>query len=239
MFYFIKIKKKMISMESDPEYNSPLTLESNKRRVIPNVKLPKHPRAKVIAGLDIDVSATKSLDFINFSKFYYKNKLKDLKILIIGPRNESEIFAFASAGYVIKNITAIDLFSYSPLIRLMDMHNLDFEENTFDLVYAGWVIAYSDNRLKAISEMQRVAKKGGVISLTAGFSNKTNEEIVTERGYMIGSKNRLNNLVDLVNLFDESSGSIIYKDYLWRENNAAITCYKKQSNHLNVFENYY
>ena len=61
---------------------------------------------------------------------------------------------------LISNISDIDLFSYSPLVKLMDIHNLNFEDNYFDIVYAAWVIAYSDNKSKAISEMERVKKKG-------------------------------------------------------------------------------
>lgn len=169
----------------------------------------------------------KSLDFINFSKFYFKNNLKKQKILIIGPRNEAEIFSFASRGYLLKNIKAIDLFSYSPLVEVMDMHNLNFEDNYFDIVYAGWVIAYSDNKLKAFSEMERVTKKGGLISLTAGISNKTNEEIIAERGYMIGSCKRLRNLNDLSDLFKESLGQIVYQNYTSKNQKAIITCFKK------------
>ena len=56
MIYFIKVQNKMQSFTKNPIDNSPYTLESNKRRVIPNENLPKHPRAKVFAGLDLDVS---------------------------------------------------------------------------------------------------------------------------------------------------------------------------------------
>lgn len=217
----------MKSFEINPIDNSPYTLESNKRRVIPNQNLPKHPRARVFAGLDLDVSGLKSVEFINFTKFYYKNSLKRLKILIIGPRNESELFSFASAGYLISNISAIDLFSYSPLVKIMDMHNLNFEDNYFDIVYAGWVIAYSDNKSKAVSEMERVTKKGGLVSLTAGISNKTIDEVIAERGYMIGSRKRINDLNDLNGLFEKSSGRIIYQNHISKNKNAIITCFKK------------
>jgi hypothetical protein len=43
-----------------------------------------------------------------------------MKILIIGPRNEGEIYNFISNGFLMKNITAIDLISYSSKIKLFD-----------------------------------------------------------------------------------------------------------------------
>ena len=67
MIYFIKILKRIKSFEINPIDNSPYTLESNKRRVIPNQNLPKHARARVFAGLDLDVSGLKSEEFINFT----------------------------------------------------------------------------------------------------------------------------------------------------------------------------
>lgn len=97
---------------------------------------------------------------------------KDARILVIGPRNEAELLLFALYGYKLKNITSVDLFSYSPLIRLADMHDLPFEEDSFDIVYSAWTLMYSYNIEKACGEIVRVAKPGGVVA--AGFSHTLN-----------------------------------------------------------------
>ena len=39
-------------------------------------------------------------------------------ILVVGPRTEGELFLFYAYGFDLKNIEAIDLISYSPLISL-------------------------------------------------------------------------------------------------------------------------
>lgn len=202
MFWFIKVKKKLISL--DPEslkHSSNLTLESNRRRVVKDPSLPVHPTAKTLLGLDLDVFGCKSTVFLNYvSLKYSSHEISRKKVLIIGPRNESEIFNFRSYGFTPNNITAVDLFSYSNLIELGDMHNLKYHDSQFDLVYAGWVISYSEDRFRAIDEMLRVCKVGGEIAFTATLSQTTNEELISRRGYMVGSRNRLQCVTDLSDL---------------------------------------
>ena len=101
----------------------------------------------------------KAIDFINFSEF---------KILSIGPRVESELMTIRSMGFKWKNIKAIDLHTYSNLIELGDMHDIKYENNFFDIVVSGWTLRYSTDVNKAMSEMLRITKPGGIISI--GFS---------------------------------------------------------------------
>lgn len=85
-------------------------------------------------------------------------------VLSIGPRNEGEILLLKAHGF--KNVKGIDLFTYSPLIRLMDMHDMDYPDNSFDVIVAGWVVAYSDNILQCAEELIRVARPGAIIALS-------------------------------------------------------------------------
>lgn len=94
---------------------------------------------------------------------------RDARILVIGPRNEAEILLLSLYGYKLTNITGIDLFSYSPRIKCMDMHALEFPGNTFDVVYSAWTLRYSYDLRKACQEIIRVAKPGGVVA--TGFSD--------------------------------------------------------------------
>ena len=86
----------------------------------------------------------------------------------IGPRAEGEIFNIFAHGFELNNITGLDLFSYSPYIKLGDMHNLKFNDEEFDIVLMGWCLAYSNNKEKALSEVRRVLVKNG--SLIIGYS---------------------------------------------------------------------
>jgi DNA-directed RNA polymerase subunit F len=100
-----------------------------------------------------------SLDFVDRTS---------AKILSIGPRNESELFAIRSLGYNWKNIHAIDLHTYSNLTKLCDMHKMFYEDNTFDVIISGWTLSYSTNKNLAMDEIKRVAKNNAVISV--GFT---------------------------------------------------------------------
>ena len=73
----------------------------------------------------------------------------------------------------LENITGVDLFSYSPKIRCMDMHQLEFPDNTFDVVYVAWALTYSGDIKRACSEITRVAKPGGVVAAAIAHSAST------------------------------------------------------------------
>jgi SAM-dependent methyltransferase len=121
-------------------------------------------------------------------------------ILTIGPRTEGEIFNLISYGFRKRNITAVDLISYSPLIRLADMHALPFADRSFDIVMAGWVIAYSDQKAKAASEMLRVVKPGGIVALGVEWSRFTPEQYA--QGFAAGSRERLMNIESILKLYE-------------------------------------
>jgi hypothetical protein len=86
----------------------------------------------------------------------------DGKTLSIGPRNEGEILLFRALGF--KDVIGIDLFTYSPDILLMDAHKMDFPDDTFDTICAGWVFKYCYDLKKIVSEITRVSKDGANIA---------------------------------------------------------------------------
>ena len=92
------------------------------------------------------------------------------KILYVGARTEGEILSMAKFGFNPRNITAIDLFSYSPLISLGDMHDMPFGDNSFDLCIMTHCIAYSEQPGIAFQEASRVIKPGGSFIFTVSTS---------------------------------------------------------------------
>lgn len=96
------------------------------------------------------------------------------KILIIGPRSESDILKLNAYGY--KNIKAIDLISYTNSIQIMDAHNLTFKESSFDCVFCGWVLPYSKEPNVIAKNILRVVKNGGLVSIGIEYS-KTEKKI--------------------------------------------------------------
>ena len=91
------------------------------------------------------------------------------KILLVGARTEAEILSFRLCGFTAKNIHAIDLASYSPLIKLMNAESLDFPDDYFDVVVLGWVLEFVEHPLKVISEISRVIKNNGIIAIGAMY----------------------------------------------------------------------
>jgi SAM-dependent methyltransferase len=83
--------------------------------------------------------------------------------LIIGPRTEDDILWAWSLG--LSNTKGFDLFSYSPYIDIGDMHNMNYQNDSFDLVILGWVLAYSSNPLSALAECFRICKPGGYVAI--------------------------------------------------------------------------
>ena len=87
---------------------------------------------------------------------------KDAQVLIVGPRTEDDIFWAQALG--LRNTRGLDLFSYSDMIDLGDIHGTTFANGQFDAVILGWVISYSSDPEIIISECKRIVKPGGYIA---------------------------------------------------------------------------
>jgi SAM-dependent methyltransferase len=130
--------------------------------------------------------------------------LRDLKVLTIGPRTEGEIFNLVAHGFRRRNIAALDLISYSPMVQLGDMHAMPYPDASFDVVLAGWVISYSDRKEVAAAEIARVAKPGAIIAIGIEWGRRTPEQIAADiTGYIVGSANRLLTAQAILDLFGE------------------------------------
>ena len=112
------------------------------------------------------------------------NNAESLSVLSIGPRNEMEIFHLMAMGFHPNNIEAIDLVSNSPMIKVADMHDIPYEDNRFDVAVSGWALPYSKDHQKAVDEMVRVLKPGGLFCI--GFTRIPPEDdrakVVAEDG---------------------------------------------------------
>ena len=139
------------------------------------------------------INPLKSIDYIKFEK---------QKILSIGPRLESEIFNLVKNGFLLKNIKAIDLQSYSRLIDLGDMCSMKFEKNSFDIIFCGWVLTYTNLIQTAVDEMIRVTKNNGYISI--GISHKPNVKL---------TNNSVSNSDDLLRYFGKSIKRVVFNHH--------------------------
>lgn len=79
------------------------------------------------------------------------------RALCIGARTGQEVVALREMGI---DAIGIDIVPYSDLVLEGDMHDLQFEENSFDFVFSN-VFDHSLYPEKKISEIERVLKVGG------------------------------------------------------------------------------
>ncbi|NQU60255.1 MAG: class I SAM-dependent methyltransferase [Rhodospirillales bacterium] len=96
---------------------------------------------------------------------YINENIDELKILCVGPRTESEIFMLLAAGFKPDNVHGLDLISYSDYVDVGDMHDMPYEDDSFDIVFLGWVIGYSKECQKIADETIRVTKPGGYVAV--------------------------------------------------------------------------
>tara|TARA_B100001142_G_C14090406_1_gene561051 strand:+ start:29 stop:802 length:774 start_codon:yes stop_codon:yes gene_type:complete len=88
---------------------------------------------------------------------------KNLKILEIGGRDGFQANIISKKGH---KVTSIDINPLSPQIHLVqkgDITKLNFEDDSFDLIYSSNMLQEIHNIDKAFMEMKRVLKKDGII----------------------------------------------------------------------------
>jgi len=201
--WFLKIKRvKIKTFDTSEDVHDP-TIFSNMRAVVKNAGNP-HPSAKYIFGINNNQASWKSDLLINPLKSIdrVRRNLPKLKVLSIGPRTEGEMLNLFAHGFKRKNIAGLDLISYSPWIEVGDMHDMPFQDNSFDIVICGWAIAYSNNKPKAAGEIIRVLKHHGIVSLGVSYSPFSNDEILEKRGYLVAAADRLESTAEILELFN-------------------------------------
>jgi len=88
-----------------------------------------------------------------------------LKVLHIAPEA-----CFISRFQKMKNLDYITADIESPLAQVkMDIHDIPFEENTFEVVFCNHVLEHVADDVKAANEMHRVLKPGGWAILQVPF----------------------------------------------------------------------
>ena len=126
-----------------------------------------------------------------FSKF--KDYLTSEKTcLCLGARTGQEVVALKELG--VENSIGIDIVPHDPHVIKGDIHNLDFEDETFDFIYTN-IIDHSINPKKMISEVERVLKTDGIFLLQIQLGLNQDEYTVFEID---------NPIYDIVTLFDQS-----------------------------------
>src|SRR5215216_5261969 len=84
-------------------------------------------------------------------------------VLCIGCRNPLELDRFRARGF--GEVVGIDLFSQRDDILVMDMHELSFADDSFDVVYASHALEHSYDVDRVVREIARVGRDGAVVGI--------------------------------------------------------------------------
>jgi len=180
LFYFIKVRRKLVTFENKTEAIAENTIYHN------------------LKGLS-DYAAVRPLALIK-PLSVIESLSKDAKILTIGPRTEGEILSLIGYGFLPENIRGLDLIKYSPFVDLGDMHDMPYEDNSFDVLILGWVIAYSHSPELAAKEVVRVTKPGGIVAIGVEHEgDKKPEEILP---YISGANRKTSQIEQVSGYFD-------------------------------------
>lgn len=189
--YFIRIRKRLRTLDSDDAV-----------------------RANVSHNMRSIFSANRRMNLLLFPLTVIETLDASSRILVIGPRNEFDLYSLAGLGFRLENVTGLDLISYSPHITLGDMHKIPFEDNAFDAVICGWTLSYSTNPRQAALEMLRVTRPGGILAVGVEYSNLGAEEEKKLLGYQLQEldkiKKRINSTSDIKALFEGQIGHVYF-----------------------------
>jgi SAM-dependent methyltransferase len=84
-------------------------------------------------------------------------------VLCIGCRNGVELDEFRARGF--GDVTGIDLFSQRHDIEVMDMHELAYSDDSFDVVYCSHSLEHSYDVQTVVGEIARVARAGALVAV--------------------------------------------------------------------------
>jgi len=86
------------------------------------------------------------------------------KVLHIGNQGLNEILSTIGYGVNIQNVHAAEVISYHPIVTLCNMRELPFEDKSFDIVIASWILNRVMDPSTLTKEILRVLKPGGKIA---------------------------------------------------------------------------
>ena len=87
----------------------------------------------------------------------------DGRVLCVGCRNTLELDRFHARGF--NDVVGIDVFSQREDIKVMDMHEMAFADDWFDVVYASHALEHAYDVERVVAEVVRVARDGAIVGV--------------------------------------------------------------------------
>jgi SAM-dependent methyltransferase len=127
-------------------------------------------------------------------------------VLCVGCRDDDELRYFRKRGA--GNVVGIDLYDAGHGILTMDMHDLQFADGSFEVVYSRHSFEHAYDKRKAGAEFVRVLKPGGVVVIEVPGKIKGG-----------GDYNLFNGFDDVLDAFTPHVGEFLWKEYSRKEEN--------------------
>jgi SAM-dependent methyltransferase len=127
--------------------------------------------------------------------------LKGKRVLCVGCRNRAELEYIESNGAY--EVVGIDLYSEDPRILVMDMHQMMFSDNSFDVVYSAHSLEHAYDVNQVADEFIRVTEENGlvVIEVPVRYQKKGSTDLVD-----------VEDLANLHKLFEPNIGEVLWSD---------------------------
>lgn len=192
IFYFVRLRRKLRTLDSEFAF---------KNTIMNNLKGLKHYNGRT----DALIRPLSVIETIN----------EDSELLIIGPRNEHDLFSAIGHGFGRNRVRGLDLISYSPMIDIGDMHRTAYADNSFDAIIVGWTLSYSRNPSLFAQEMVRIVRNGGLIAIGIEYSTLTEEDSIVLSGFAIQEREylreRINSTGQILDLFEPHVETVFFK----------------------------
>lgn len=191
ILYFVNIRRQLRTLDSDFAF---------KTTIMNNMKGLRHYNGRT----DILIRPLSIIESLP----------TDAALLIIGPRNEHDLFSAIGHGFAPGRVRGLDLISYSPMIDLGDMHATPYPDAAFDAVVVGWTLSYSRDPHQFAREILRIVKPGGLVAIGVEYSTLTEEDSVALSGYAIQESEylakRINSTQEIRDIFGDSVDHVFF-----------------------------
>jgi SAM-dependent methyltransferase len=131
--------------------------------------------------------------------------LRSASILCIGCRDHAEIDYFLHKNA--KKILGIDLYSQFSDILVMDMHEMKFPDNQFDIIYSSHSLEHSFNVDRVTAEILRVARGNAIIAIEVPIQFKVGATDLVDFG----------SVQNVISLFGNHVASVLWSEELPHE----------------------
>jgi ubiquinone/menaquinone biosynthesis C-methylase UbiE len=118
------------------------------------------------------------------------------------------------------------------------MHDLPFEDGSFDFIFCAYTLVYSKEPSRAAREFVRVLRDGGIVAVTVEYSpwEKRAEIQQALLGYTIIPDEKLETVDDILALFEPHVGSVFVRyDAEKKRHHTAAGQVKRPSPIMTVF----